>query len=176
MKRQREIEWRVYPPKKKQYVFCDGEDVLVKGKDGKTLKGKIRLDDPAQAKKELKKVEMKTDAKESSNLVPSKDQGTTTTSTDDSIRPLDASSISPKSKSPNLSVVLSEDQKTVLCLNTKEQKHRLLPNFALQAPNIVVTPETNFFRILAKQVTTEDRVLEIGCSTGETTKLLIPPN
>ena len=30
-------EWRVYPPKKKQYVYQDGDSVIVKSKDGKSI-------------------------------------------------------------------------------------------------------------------------------------------
>ncbi|CAJ1952905.1 unnamed protein product [Cylindrotheca closterium] len=171
MKRRREIEWRVYPPKKKPFAFSNGDDVLVKSKDGKTTyRGKIRLEDLLQAKQELKKAA--TDEEQLSNP-GSKDQAT---NCDSKATPAvdGRSSFSPKSSS-NVSVVLSKDQ-TVLQLSKKEQSRRLLPSFALQTPNIVVTPETNFFRILAKQVTAEDRVLEIGCSTGETSKLLVPPN
>jgi SAM-dependent methyltransferase len=63
------------------------------------------------------------------------------------------------------------------CLKPKEQRKRLLPYFGgakQKSTTIVVTPETNFFRQLVPHVEPTDIVLEIGCSTGETSKLLIP--
>jgi hypothetical protein len=121
-KKRKRTEWRVYPPKKKQYTYQDGDIVLVKSKDGKTvLNGKIKIDTSEDAK----------------------------------------------------GFFVTLDEEKCLILNDKEQRRRLLPQFSSD-PTIIVTPETNHFRQMASQVTSSDKLLEIGCSTGETSKLLIP--
>eukprot|EP00980_Cylindrotheca_fusiformis_P013040 scaffold3267_cov140-Cylindrotheca_fusiformis.AAC.2 len=68
-----------------------------------------------------------------------------------------------------------EKEKSLL-LKEKELKRRLFPQFSSSAssPSVIVTPETNYFRQMANQVNARDKILEIGCSTGETSKLLIP--
>lgn len=168
MKR-REAEWRVYPPKKKQYAYSDGDDVFVRSKDGKkTYRGKIRMEHILHTKDELKKFETKKKQKGLTN-VGSKGAAPSANQTSQS----ECNSSTAPSAISILSVFLSEEQ-TFLQLSEKEQTRRLIPNFTHKTLNIVVTPETNYFRILAKQVTNEDRILEIGCSTGETSKLLIP--
>ena len=43
-------------------------------------------------------------------------------------------------------------------------------------PTVVVTGETNHFRSMALQANSNDIALEIGCSTGETSKLIISNN
>jgi SAM-dependent methyltransferase len=50
---------------------------------------------------------------------------------------------------------------------------RLIPVFPDKA-TVVVTAETNHFRQLVHQMNSTDDILEIGCSTGETSRLLIP--
>ena len=64
----------------------------------------------------------------------------------------------------------SKDQKE--SVDIKEQK-RLIPCFGILDPTIVIVPETNHFRQMVHQVERADTVLEIGCSTGETSRLLI---
>jgi SAM-dependent methyltransferase len=49
---------------------------------------------------------------------------------------------------------------------------RLVPLF--RTSTVVVMPETNHFRAMAYQAQAIDNVLEIGCSSGETSRLLIP--
>jgi SAM-dependent methyltransferase len=50
---------------------------------------------------------------------------------------------------------------------------RLIPVFPDKA-TVVVTAETIHFRQLVHQIKSTDDILEIGCSTGETSRLLIP--
>jgi SAM-dependent methyltransferase len=57
-------------------------------------------------------------------------------------------------------------------LGKKDQRRRLLPDLSGKR-TILVTPETNHFRQLVGHVMHSDTVLEIGCSSGETSKLLI---
>ena len=73
----------------------------------------------------------------------------------------------------SVSVIVNQNNLPIL-LNQKEQRKRLLPHFDDSSPKILVTPETNFFRSLTSQVETTDKILEIGCSTGETARLVIP--
>lgn len=58
-------------------------------------------------------------------------------------------------------------------LGTKDQRRRILPDLNQNQTVILVTPETNHFRQLVGYVAPPDKVLEIGCSSGETSKLLI---
>ena len=58
-------------------------------------------------------------------------------------------------------------------LDTSEQK-RLMPCFGVDSPAVVLTPETLPYRKLSYQVLPTDSVLEVGCSTGETSRFLIP--
>lgn len=46
-----------------------------------------------------------------------------------------------------------------------------LTSLQQQQRRIIITPETNFFRQLAYQTNDTDKILEIGCSTGETSRL-----
>jgi SAM-dependent methyltransferase len=56
----------------------------------------------------------------------------------------------------------------------RKQRKRLLPLFGGGVDaSVVLTRETNYFRNLVLQVDSKDAVLEIGCSTGETSRLLI---
>jgi SAM-dependent methyltransferase len=66
-------------------------------------------------------------------------------------------------------VLVEEKQES---FGPKERK-RLMPYFGIN-PTIIITPETNYFRQMVHQVEATDAVLEIGCSTGETSRLLIP--
>ena len=68
--------------------------------------------------------------------------------------------------------VSPKDDAVLSTLNLKDCK-RILPDFE-EKRTVVVTAETNHFRQMVCQVHDQDRVLEIGCSTGETSKLLIP--
>jgi SAM-dependent methyltransferase len=61
---------------------------------------------------------------------------------------------------------------TTTKLGKKDQRRRLLPDLS-KSRTILVTPETNYFRQLVGHVMYSDTVLEIGCSSGETSKLLI---
>ena len=74
----------------------------------------------------------------------------------------------------SVSVIVNQNNLPPILLNQKEQRKRLLPHFDDSSPKILVTPETNFFRSLTSQVETTDKILEIGCSTGETARLVIP--
>mmetsp|Transcript_113453 Transcript_113453/g.327626 ORF Transcript_113453/g.327626 Transcript_113453/m.327626 type:complete len:341 (-) Transcript_113453:87-1109(-) len=56
-------------------------------------------------------------------------------------------------------------------LDKREQRRAL--SLGISEPGIVVTSETNHFRQLVGYVFADDQILEIGCSTGETSKLLL---
>jgi SAM-dependent methyltransferase len=120
--REKAVEWRIYPPKKRTCALFPKES-SVAAKDGKTYqKGMIT----------------ETDSR----------KNTVTVTIDGSVSKV---------------------------LHIREQKRRLLPLFQNANQSIIVTPETNFFRQMAiSQISQDDRVLEIGCSTGETSKLFIP--
>jgi len=76
-------------------------------------------------------------------------------------------SIDPDKRSIDFRGISSGEITTV---NEKEVKRLLLTD--LNKRSVLVTPETNFFRQLAANVFSSDRVLEIGFSSGETSKLL----
>lgn len=62
-------------------------------------------------------------------------------------------------------------------IKKKELRRLLLPDLPTSSHRCVfLTPETNHFRRLAAYVASSDRVLEIGCSSGETSKLLWAQN
>ncbi len=63
-------------------------------------------------------------------------------------------------------------------VHRKDHRRLILPNLpvdaAATARNILLTSETTHFRQLVGYITTDDRVLEVGCSSGETSKLILP--
>lgn len=60
-------------------------------------------------------------------------------------------------------------------VSKKDQRRLLLPCLGdAMARNILVTSETAHFRQLVGYIMSDDRVLEIGCSSGETSKLIVP--
>jgi len=63
-------------------------------------------------------------------------------------------------------------------LSVDLKQHRVYPKISTvgKPTTIVLIPETLYFRQMVYQVDTKDRVLEIGCSTGETSKLLLARN
>ena len=82
-------------------------------------------------------------------------------------------------------VILQVDSKTVdVCLddssrktrlNRKDQRRLLLPcHDPLTGGIIIITSETIHFRQLVGYIKSNDRVVEIGCSSGETSKLILP--
>jgi SAM-dependent methyltransferase len=67
-----------------------------------------------------------------------------------------------------------QSQETIT-LSKREWK-RLIPSFATTSTTtrrILITPDTSFFRQLAYQTNPNDKLLEIGCSSGETSRLLL---
>lgn len=59
-------------------------------------------------------------------------------------------------------------------LNRKDQRRLLLPYHGPSTAGIiVVTSETTHYRHLVGYIESSDRVLEIGCSSGETSKLIL---
>jgi SAM-dependent methyltransferase len=75
----------------------------------------------------------------------------------------------------NQGLEIETDEDTDTTSNSRivvKDARRLVPLF--RTPTVVVMPETNHFRAMAYQVQALDTVLEIGCSSGETSRLLIP--
>ena len=66
--------------------------------------------------------------------------------------------------------VAIDDKKNEPPVSCKDHR-RVTPLF--EKPTIAVTAETNYFRSMVLQTNNCDNALEIGCSTGETSKLLI---
>lgn len=65
-----------------------------------------------------------------------------------------------------------QQQQCIKSIDCIDQRRLLLPDLS-QVKTLVLTPETNHFRHLVAHVQTTDRVLEIGCSSGETSRLLV---
>ena len=65
-------------------------------------------------------------------------------------------------------------EKTEIALIQLKHCRRLMPWFRYpELSTVIITSETTPFRQLASQVFDTDRVLEIGCSSGETSRILL---
>jgi len=65
--------------------------------------------------------------------------------------------------------------KEKLIVDVSDQNGLFIPNFRIESTQtIVVTPETKEFRYLVGLITPDDRILEIGCSSGEASVLMLP--
>lgn len=70
-------------------------------------------------------------------------------------------------------VVKDDSSKKEISMDAAHLHRLLLPDWVSSGKTIVVTPETNEFRRLVGCIHTSDRVLEIGCSSGEASKLMV---
>jgi SAM-dependent methyltransferase len=138
-----EVEWRLYHPKK-QKSFKTGDYVIILPPNNNNNNSSISKD-PEKA---------------SSNQHQLPRQGTVVAVETHAVQ------VSIKMPQP------SSEQETIKF--SKREWKRLIPSFSTTKNiQILITPETNFFRHLAYQTNPYDKLLEIGCSTGETSRLLI---